>query len=114
MTDRRTGLEVEMLTHLKIFFTKIIAGQVCSVIPVAGVEQCGESEYYSPSTGTELPYCTICLERMDESVSTVMTILCNHKFHSSCLAQWEDPTCPVCRYVQTPEMAHDQVEKINL
>merc|ERR1719232_2046684 len=38
-----------------------------------------------------------------------MTILCNHKFHSECLAQWEDPTCPVCRYVQTPEAAHDQI-----
>ena len=37
---------------------------------------------------------------MDESVSTVLTILCNHTFHSSCLAQWEDATCPVCRYVQ--------------
>jgi len=83
--------------------------EVCSVIPVSGLEQCNESEYSSPSSGTELPYCTICLERMDESVSTVMTILCNHKFHSSCLAQWEDPTCPVCRYVQTPEVAHDQV-----
>lgn len=83
--------------------------EVCSVIPVAGVEQCKESEYYCGSGGCELPYCTICLERMDESVSTVMTILCNHKFHSSCLAQWEDPTCPVCRYVQTPELAHDQV-----
>jgi len=82
--------------------------EVCSVIPVSCVEQCKESEY-SPSNGTELPYCTICLERMDESVSTVMTILCNHKFHSSCLAQWEDPTCPVCRYVQTPEAAHDQI-----
>jgi len=83
--------------------------EVCSVIPVSGLEQCNESDYSSPSSGTELPYCTICLERMDESVSTVMTILCNHKFHSSCLAQWEDPTCPVCRYVQTPEIAHDQV-----
>jgi hypothetical protein len=39
-----------------------------------------ESEYYPVAeAGTELPYCTICLERMDESVSTVLTILCNHK-----------------------------------
>ena len=83
--------------------------EICSVIPVRGVEQCSESEYYRPSAGTELPYCTICLDRMDESVSTVLTILCNHKFHSSCLAQWEDPTCPVCRYVQIPEVSHDQL-----
>ena len=84
--------------------------EVCSVIPVSVVETCSETEYYGAGPGaTELPYCTICLERMDESVSTVMTILCNHKFHSECLAQWEDPTCPVCRYVQTPDASHDQV-----
>ncbi len=45
---------------------------------------------------------------MDESVSTVLTILCNHTFHGSCLAQWEDFTCPVCRYVQTPEVQAEQ------
>jgi BRCA1-associated protein len=39
--------------------------EVCSVLPVSWVEHCKESEYY-PGTGTELPYCTICLERMDE------------------------------------------------
>jgi len=83
---------------------------ICSVLPVSWVELCKESEYY-PNTevGTELPYCTICLERMDESVSTVLTILCNHKFHSLCLAQWEDPTCPVCRHVQTPELGTEHV-----
>jgi len=74
------------------------------------VEHCKESEYYpNPDRCTELPYCTICLERMDESVSTVLTILCNHKFHTGCIAQWEDPTCPVCRHVQTPEMVAEQV-----
>jgi len=84
--------------------------EVCSVLPVSWVQHCKESDYF-PDTqgGTELPYCTICLERMDESVSTVLTILCNHKFHSECLAQWEDPTCPVCRYVQTPEVVTDHL-----
>lgn len=83
---------------------------ICAVLPVSWVEHCKESEYYpNTATGTELPYCTICLERMDESVSTVLTILCNHKFHSVCLAQWEDPTCPVCRHVQTPELGTEHV-----
>ncbi|XP_048037258.1 LOW QUALITY PROTEIN: BRCA1-associated protein [Megalobrama amblycephala] len=52
---------------------------------------------------TELPKCTVCLERMDESVNGVLTTLCNHSFHSQCLQRWEDATCPVCRYCQTPE-----------
>ena len=45
---------------------------------------------------------------MDESISTVLTILCNHTFHSQCLAQWEDASCPVCRHVQTPEQIAEQ------
>lgn len=52
---------------------------------------------------TELPKCTVCLERMDESVNGVLTTLCNHSFHSQCLQRWEDASCPVCRYCQTPE-----------
>uniref|UniRef100_A0A2K6MXA9 BRCA1-associated protein n=1 Tax=Rhinopithecus bieti TaxID=61621 RepID=A0A2K6MXA9_RHIBE len=52
---------------------------------------------------TELPKCTVCLERMDESVNGILTTLCNHSFHSQCLQRWDDTTCPVCRYCQTPE-----------
>lgn len=38
----------------------------------------------------ELPNCPVCLERMDESVDGILTILCNHSFHSRCLAGWSD------------------------
>uniref|UniRef100_G3N557 UBP-type domain-containing protein n=1 Tax=Gasterosteus aculeatus aculeatus TaxID=481459 RepID=G3N557_GASAC len=34
---------------------------------------------------TELPKCTVCLERMDESVNGILTTLCNHSFHSQFL-----------------------------
>lgn len=61
-----------------------------------------------PITGfTELPTCTVCLERMDESVQGILTILCNHSFHSRCLDQWHDCSCPVCRYFATPELLPD-------
>lgn len=46
---------------------------------------------------------------MDESVDGVLTILCNHAFHASCLMKWGDSTCPVCRHVQTPELVEDSV-----
>ena len=99
-----------------------LESDVCSLVYVSKVETCKESEYYPMAGHTELPLCSICLERtfrfqqpcnlhrffpiifyfsgMDESISTVLTILCNHSFHGSCLAQWEDSTCPVCRHVQ--------------
>merc|ERR1712130_23103 len=58
---------------------------------------------------TELPSCAVCLERMDESVKSVLTVLYNHSFHSQCLKKWEDQTCPVCRYTQVPsaEQTHE-------
>lgn len=82
--------------------------EVCSLVYISKVETCKESEFYPLSNHTELPVCSICLERMDESISTVLTILCNHTFHSQCLAQWEDASCPVCRHVQTPELVAEQ------
>ncbi|XP_011134904.1 BRCA1-associated protein isoform X2 [Harpegnathos saltator] len=59
------------------------------------------------SRHTELPSCPVCLERMDESVDGILTILCNHTFHSSCLVKWGDTSCPICRYAQTPEPLAD-------
>ncbi|KAK6013437.1 zinc finger, C3HC4 type, partial [Ostertagia ostertagi] len=38
---------------------------------------------------TELPTCAVCLERMDDSV---VSILCNHTFHAGCIEQWTDTT----------------------
>lgn len=62
-----------------------------------------------PQNHTELPTCPVCLERMDESVDGVLTILCNHTFHASCLVKWGDSTCPICRFVQTPELTQSSV-----
>merc|ERR1719239_272045 len=45
---------------------------------------------------------------MEESVDGILTVLCNHAFHTHCLAQWGDTSCPVCRYIQTPEVVEDQ------
>jgi BRCA1-associated protein len=53
----------------------------------------GGGGFGPPMTGmTELPICTVCLERMDESVDGILTILCNHSFHGACLAKWGDTT----------------------
>eukprot|EP00727_Mastigamoeba_balamuthi_P008702 m51a1_g4454 putative brca1-associated protein (581) ;mRNA; r:167912-170223 len=57
---------------------------------------------FPPAGLTELPTCPVCLERMDGEATGLLTILCNHTFHSDCLAQWRDSGCPVCRYAQQP------------
>lgn len=87
-----------------------IEPDICHLVYVARVETTKESENGGlPIPGhTELPNCPVCLERMDESVDGILTILCNHSFHGECLAKWGDTSCPVCRYCQTPEEMPDQ------
>uniref|UniRef100_A0A1B6CU37 BRCA1-associated protein n=1 Tax=Clastoptera arizonana TaxID=38151 RepID=A0A1B6CU37_9HEMI len=79
----------------------------CSVVFVSQVETVLSGDHKPPLLHTELPTCPVCLERMDESVDGILTILCNHSFHGNCLSKWGDSTCPVCRYVQTPEAVAD-------
>ncbi|KAL1893639.1 hypothetical protein Cpir12675_004027 [Ceratocystis pirilliformis] len=45
----------------------------------------------------DIPICPVCLERMDDS-SGLITIACQHIFHSTCLQKWQDGGCPVCRF----------------
>ncbi|KAK3692091.1 hypothetical protein B0T22DRAFT_502916 [Podospora appendiculata] len=44
----------------------------------------------------EMPTCPVCLERMDDTTG-LMTILCQHVFHCTCLQTWKGSGCPVCR-----------------
>ncbi|CAH8538755.1 unnamed protein product [Dicrocoelium dendriticum] len=87
-----------------------LESEICQLMYVSHVEKT------HPSKGTafptkdllELPSCPVCLERLDEPVQGILTtILCNHTFHDACIARVEDSTCPVCRYVQSPELRDD-------
>ncbi|XP_060650630.1 BRCA1-associated protein isoform X1 [Drosophila nasuta] len=90
-----------------IAYNSLEPDSLCHAVWVSAVER---GEHGLPPFGhTELPTCPVCLERMDESVDGVLTILCNHAFHASCLMKWGDSTCPVCRHVQTPELVEDSV-----
>lgn len=80
-----------------------IEPEVCHLVYVAKVETIKDDAYLPVAGHTELPTCPVCLERMDESVEGILTILCNHSFHSGCLVKWGDTSCPVCRYRQTPD-----------
>ncbi|XP_023012305.2 BRCA1-associated protein [Leptinotarsa decemlineata] len=84
-------------------FSSLEPDSICRIVWVSNVEWAHDG--LPPPGHTELPICPVCLERMDESVDGVLTILCNHAFHASCLEKWGDLTCPVCRCVQSPEQA---------
>uniref|UniRef100_A0AAG5CTJ5 BRCA1-associated protein n=1 Tax=Anopheles atroparvus TaxID=41427 RepID=A0AAG5CTJ5_ANOAO len=82
---------------------------LCHAVWVSNVEWGMDGCCVPPLGHTELPTCPVCLERMDESVDGVLTILCNHTFHAGCLIKWCDSTCPVCRCIQTPELSEQSV-----
>ncbi|XP_075220772.1 BRCA1-associated protein isoform X2 [Lycorma delicatula] len=89
-------------------FNSLEPDQRCHLVFVSRVETVGEEpRMVPPPAHNELPTCPVCLERMDESLDVILAILCNHAFHGGCLAKWEDASCPVCRYVQTPEAVAD-------
>ncbi|KAG0494012.1 hypothetical protein HPP92_005006 [Vanilla planifolia] len=51
-------------------------------------------------TSVEQPNCPVCLERLDQDDGAILTTICNHSFHCSCISKWTDSSCPVCRYCQ--------------
>ncbi|KAJ2545965.1 hypothetical protein EV175_005775, partial [Coemansia sp. RSA 1933] len=61
----------------------------------------GPAHLFLSPGGEELPTCPVCLERLDRSVSGLLTTMCQHTFHCKCLARWGDGSCPVCRHTQT-------------
>ena len=58
----------------------------------AGAARAGaaaDDDKAAPPLGmTELPSCPVCLDRLDQDVSGVVTTICSHSFHASCLSKW--------------------------
>ncbi len=73
---------------------------LCRLVYVRGVQLLDGTAAAQPEAAaglTELPSCPVCLERLDQHISGVVTTVCNHRFHGECLRKWADASCPVCR-----------------
>jgi BRCA1-associated protein len=79
---------------------------VCQLVYISrvSIEKSSDGAGLARPGMVELPSCPVCLEKLDDSI---LTILCNHSFHTHCLSQWEDSSCPVCRYTQSPDPTGD-------
>ncbi|KAM0018637.1 putative transcription factor C2H2 family [Helianthus debilis subsp. tardiflorus] len=73
----------------------------CRVLFTVDVQYTRLIEHTQTSlASTEQPSCPVCLERLDQDMSGILTTMCNHSFHCSCISKWTDSSCPVCRYCQ--------------
>lgn len=61
----------------------------------------------------EIPTCPVCLDRLDATVSGLITGICQHTFHCNCLQRWTDSRCPVCRYTQIPAIEENHASSSN-
>jgi BRCA1-associated protein len=91
-------------------FSSLVEGE-CRALFVRAIELEGECKDADPSSSTtpsgpssttpstslnELPSCPVCLDRLDQDVSgCLVTTVCSHSFHASCLSRWGDSSCPV-------------------
>ncbi|KAL9669417.1 hypothetical protein QQ045_006964 [Rhodiola kirilowii] len=76
--------------------------ETCYMLFTEDVQYTGSVEHTqpSPTSSTEYATCAVCLERLDQDASGILTTICNHSFHCSCISLWTDSSCPVCRYCQ--------------
>ncbi|KAF9589187.1 hypothetical protein IFM89_019696 [Coptis chinensis] len=76
--------------------------EICCILFTVDVQYTGSIEraQTSPASSTEQPTCPVCLERLDQDMGGILTTICNHSFHCSCISKWTDSSCPVCRYCQ--------------
>uniref|UniRef100_A0A2P2LAF2 RING-type domain-containing protein n=1 Tax=Rhizophora mucronata TaxID=61149 RepID=A0A2P2LAF2_RHIMU len=71
----------------------------CFRISCIGLEMCqceimlvGDGfQFISHSHGYSI--CTA--ERLDQDMGGILTTICNHSFHISCISKWTDSSCPV-------------------
>ena len=82
-------------------FSSLVEGE-CRALFVRAIELEGESKDTDPldasssTTLNELPSCPVCLDRLDQDVSgCLVTTVCSHSFHASCLSRWGDSSRPV-------------------
>ncbi|KAL3528956.1 hypothetical protein ACH5RR_008278 [Cinchona calisaya] len=76
--------------------------EICRVLFTVDVQFTSSIEHAHTSvvSSMEQPSCPVCLERLDRDMGGILTTICNHSFHCSCISKWTDSSCPVCRYCQ--------------
>uniref|UniRef100_A0A1I8F5P7 RING-type domain-containing protein n=1 Tax=Macrostomum lignano TaxID=282301 RepID=A0A1I8F5P7_9PLAT len=75
-------------------FSSLEPELTCCLAYVARVETRSRGAQFPVRELVELPTCPVCLDRLDEPLKGILTILCNHSFHLRCLDKWHEASCP--------------------
>lgn len=97
--------EFKFIYNSKLYHPESNESEVCHVVSISEVKlksittppytfpYSSDLDINQPSDLVELPTCTVCLERMDSSVTGgLIQILCLHTYHCGCLLKWGDST----------------------
>jgi BRCA1-associated protein len=103
--DPRETCHPIRIHHLVLHKSEISANQASTPVAVPAFPPSTYSSRAAaladllPGVGNtvELPTCPVCLERLDSSVTGLVTLPCAHTFDCDCLKKWGDSRCPVCR-----------------
>ncbi|KAL3720184.1 hypothetical protein ACJRO7_005070 [Eucalyptus globulus] len=68
--------------------------EVCRILYIVDVEQ----PHTPPVAISEQPSCPVCRESLGPDMSGILTTICNHSMHISCVLKWTNCSCPVCWY----------------
>ncbi|KAI9247183.1 BRCA1-associated protein 2-domain-containing protein [Phascolomyces articulosus] len=106
-------LKLNTVTEAKEFYQRfngkqfnVMEPELCHVVYVR------ESfDEFNHNTLLELPTCPVCLERMDESITGLMAIQCEHTFQCYCLSKWGDGDCLSCNYSLKPVLEEGSSSK---
>ncbi|XP_020589072.1 BRCA1-associated protein isoform X2 [Phalaenopsis equestris] len=77
-------------------------GEICHILFLGSVEFTESTEIAgTPLVGsTELPTCPVCIERLDQEITGIMSTTCDHSFQCSCISKWTNSSCSVCQFCQ--------------
>lgn len=78
-------------------FSSMQPQDICRIVYIKAIQTTSTDVTWPFNSGAakalmmeDIPTCPVCLERMDENVTALLTILCQHTFHCYCLVKWGD------------------------
>ncbi|CAA6670217.1 unnamed protein product [Spirodela intermedia] len=77
-----------------------LEADVCHILYTVDVQYTGRLNMHRAQLSLRSRLLVQSALRLDQDTGGILTTICNHSFHCSCISNWTDSSCPVCRYCQ--------------